>query len=353
DISLERELHQLKQERATWEPGYLQSLLGDKPTPPPDTAWTFPPAASADAPLEPTEVVAEPETTHPLAVPDVPDFDATVAMGTMSEPTAPVADSDATVVLTPPAECVAGTGALVVMDVGEDEITDEMAALLQAVQPDTPEPTPPPVAQRPSWSERLNRVFARRQAENGAAAGRLTVREEAVTDPWSETFPEPHHPMRTQRGLQQPILGFAIGVTAATLGTLGVLFFLNQRRPVQVTPPQLSVPAPPPESAVLPSPNPSPVPNLARKELPDLSAVPTASPKASPAPSPTPLFYYVVTDYKNEQSLIEAQKVVPEAFVWQFPVGVKVQLAAFEVRNQAEQFVADLKAKGVNARVYP
>jgi cell division protein FtsN len=93
------------------------------------------------------------------------------------------------------------------------------------------------------------------------------------------------------------------------------------------------------------------VPNLARKELPDVSAIPTASPQA-PA-SPNLGFYYVVTDYQNEQSLLAAQKVVPEAFVWQFPHGVKVQLAAFEVRAQAEQFVADLKAKGIDARVYP
>ncbi len=353
DIDLEQELRQLQTERANWEPGFLLSLLGSKPTPPPELAWTFPPAASADEPLEPTEVVIESEgvteLTPPLVVPDLPDLEATVAMGDFAES----GDREATVAFVPPAappqaaELSELTGVLALLDTGEDETTDEVAALLRE-EPATPSEVPVLAAsQRPSWSQRLNRVFARRQAP----AGILAVPEEAVTDPWMETFPEPHQRPLSYRGLQHPVLGFALGVTAATLGTLGVLFVLNQERPANA--PQLTVPAPPPESAVVPSPNLAPVPNLTRKELPDLSAIPTASPQASPAASPDPGFYYVVTDYQNEQSLTEAQKVVPEAFVWQFSSGVKVQLAAFEARDQAERFVADLKAKGMTARVYP
>ncbi|APB33258.1 hypothetical protein GlitD10_0940 [Gloeomargarita lithophora Alchichica-D10] len=343
DIDLEQELHQLQMERANWEPGFVLSLLGSKPTPPPEMAWTFPPAASADEPLEPTEVVTEPEAPVLLAV---PELDVTVAF-------VPPADPALEAELATEAEL---TGTLAFLNTGEDETTDEVAALLSdelAVQP--PAPEVPALSPRPSWSERLNRVFTRRQAL--APAGALVVPEEAVGDPWAETFPEPHQRPLPQRGLQHPVLGFAIGVTAATLGTLGVLFILNQQRPTQTTTPQLTVPAPPPESAVVPPPNLAPVPNLARKELPDLSAIPTASPIAvpstSPGVSPDPGFFYVVLDYQNEQSLLSAQKMVPEAFVWQFSSGVKVQLAAFEGREQAEQFVADLKAKGMTARVYP
>ncbi|MEN9218112.1 MAG: hypothetical protein Q6J33_03785 [Gloeomargarita sp. DG_2_bins_126] len=360
DVDLERELQQFQQERATWAPGFLVSLLGSKPTPPPESAWTFPPAASADESLAAAEVVTE--SAQPLAVPDVPDLEATVIL----EP------GEATVALVPPADPSGGAepaefpGALALTDAGEDETTDKMMALLKGElpdgqnEPDEPDEPDKPVEtevalglgeQRPSWSERLHRVFARRHVED--PAGALAVAEEAVTDPWLETFPAPQQRTMVHRGLQHPVLGFAIGLTVATLGTLAGLYLLNPKRPSQTVAPQLSVPAPPPETAVVPPPQTAPVPNLARKELPDLSAIPTASPQASPAARATPGLYYVVMDYQNEQSLIEAQKVVPEAFVWQFPAGVKVQLAAFELRDQAEQFVADLKTKGVNARVYP
>jgi len=339
DIDIEQELRRLQTERHHWQPEFWQSLLASHPTPPPETAWTFPPAASADAPLEPTEAVMPPSEV-------TPELDATVAMTKLPE--AP-ADVEATLALVPPADPL--PDALALLDVGEDETTDEVAQLLGEALPEAvseeqiqPEGVPP----RPSWSERLHRVFARRHA----SAGTLAV----PPDPWVETFSEPHQPTLSQGGLRQPVLGFALGVTVATLGTLGILLLLNREQPRPTHSPQLTVPAPPPESAVVSSPNASnlaPVPNLTRKELPDVSAIPTASPKVSPAASSTPGFYYVVTDYRNEQSLTEAQKVVPEAFVWQFSDGVKIQLAAFEARDQAEQFVADLKAKGMTARVYP
>ncbi len=347
DIDLEQELGRLQTERTHWEPEWLRSLLGSHPTPPPEQAWTFPPAASADqgrAALEPTAVV---QNQEPLAVPELAT---TEAMDAPANPAPALVPLETTVALVPLAEPsgepglaslpLTDTDTLPLVDAGEDATTDEVARLLGA-EPAVPLPL------RPSWSERLQRVFARRQT----AAAALAVSEEAVSDPWVETFSEPQPRPRVQGGLRHPVLGFALGVTVATVGTLAVLFVLNQERPRATSP--LTVPAPPPESAVMSSPPASPVPNLTRKELPDWQAIPTASPQASPTASPDSGFYYVVTDYQNEQSLIAAQKVVPEAFVWQFAHGVKIQLAAFEARDQAEQFVADLKAKGMNARVYP
>jgi len=309
DVDLERELHQLRQERAQWEPEYWLSLLGQQPTPPPAAAWTFPAAATAASPSEAAQGVTD--AAEPLGVPEPPP-DTGDGAESLPEPTTALTVREET----------AGTD---LADAGEDATTDQVAARLGD------ESVP---HSRPSWSERLNRVLARRQTAS-----------EPVTDPWAETFAAPQ-----RRTWPQPLFGFGIGVTVATLSTLAILWW---RQPIRQTPttPPLRVPAPPPERAVLPDPSPSPVPNLARKELPDVSAIPTASPQA-PA-SPNLGFYYVVMDYQNEQSLLAAQKVVPEAFVWQFPHGVKVQLAAFEVRAQAEQFVADLKAKGIDARVYP
>jgi len=321
DVDLERELHRLRQERAQWEPGFLLSLLGHQPTPPPASAWTFPAAATAASPSEDTPGVTDTAAAEPLAVPEPPPV-------TDTELTTVPRTGDAAESLPEPTTALAvGKETAGMEEAGQDATTDQVAALLRD------EPVPD---SRPSWSERLNRLLARRQAA-----------QEPVTDPWAETFAAPQ-----RCGWPQPLVGFGIGVTVATLSTLAILWWRQPLRPTPTTPP-LRVPAPPPERAVLPDPSPSPVPNLARKELPDVSAIPTASPPARPAASPNLGFYYVVMDYQNEQSLLAAQKVVPEAFVWQFPHGVKVQLAAFEVRAQAEQFVADLKAKGIDARVYP
>ncbi|MCS7030822.1 MAG: SPOR domain-containing protein [Gloeomargarita sp. SKYG116] len=301
DVDLAQEIQRWREERDRWGPDFWNRWLAEHPTPPPDTAWAFPPAASAEPPSPPTEtpdmgtdnLAIEPSA---LSLPDLSPADAVAPDAETSETPDFVADS-------------LPTGA-----------TTEL-------------PT------RPSWSERLNRIFARRQAQG----------ELGTTDPWAESFPEPLYQRRRARGLQQPVLGFAIGVTVATLGTLGVLLAVQRRQPPQPASPTLSVPAPPPESAVLPS----PVPNLARKELPDLSTAPTASPSAKPNTPTNPGLFYVVMDYQNEQSLLQAQKVVPEAFIWQFDIGLKVQLGAFETRDQAEAFVADLKAKGLQAQVYP
>ncbi|MEN9248634.1 MAG: hypothetical protein Q6K95_00355 [Gloeomargarita sp. GXS_bins_116] len=299
DVDVEQELGRWREDRQRWGPGWWAQFLADHPTPPPETAWTFPPAAEADPTVvDQSGMELDRPAGEPVAPPG-PDL-------------APVNTS----MVAPPDQVSRpveeGSGAA-------GEVTE--------------------LASRPSWSERLNRVFARRQAEGGSS----------TVDPWAEMFSASFHQPNRARGLRQPVLGFAIGVTLATLGTIAVLGVGQRSRTPEPTAPTLSVPAPPPESAVLPS----PVPNLAHKELPDLSAVPTASPPATPKSSTNPGLYYVVMDYENEQSLLQAQRVVPEAFVWQFDTGLKVQLGAFELRDQAEAFVADLKAKGLQARVYP
>ncbi|MCS6782463.1 MAG: SPOR domain-containing protein [Gloeomargarita sp. SKYBB_i_bin120] len=277
DVDLTQELQRWRAERPQWTPEVWARWQAEHPTPPPETAWAFPPAVSADPP---TALAAEDD----------------------SQAVAPLT--------TPPPE------------------TDSASPAVE----DTTE-----LAPRPSWSERLNRVFVRRQAQENQPA------------PEAWAFPESWYQPTRHRGVPQSLLGFVIGLTLATVGTVGVLLVVRRPPSPEPTTSPLSVPAPPPEHAVLPS----PVPNLARKELPDLSAVPTVSPPATPKAPTNPSLYYVVTDYQNEQSLLRAQRVVPEAFVWQFDTGLKVQLGAFETRDQAEAFVADLKAKGLQAQVYP
>lgn len=65
-----------------------------------------------------------------------------------------------------------------------------------------------------------------------------------------------------------------------------------------------------------------------------------------------PPFYYVVIDYQNEDSLFLARQVIPDAYVREFPNGVKVQMAAFEDTASAERMVQYLKEQGFAAQVY-
>jgi hypothetical protein len=98
---------------------------------------------------------------------------------------------------------------------------------------------------------------------------------------------------------------------------------------------------------------------------------PAASPTASPATSSTtgsqtpeklpeasvntqsfPALFYVVIDYQNEDSLYLARQVIPDAYLRDFPNGVKVQMAAFEDTASAQNMVQYLKEQGFAAQVY-
>ncbi len=65
-----------------------------------------------------------------------------------------------------------------------------------------------------------------------------------------------------------------------------------------------------------------------------------------------PAFFYVVIDYQNEDSLYQARQVIPDAYVREFPIGVKVQMAAFEDTASAQAMVQYLKEQGFAAQVY-
>ncbi|KOR38064.1 MULTISPECIES: hypothetical protein [Planktothricoides] len=82
----------------------------------------------------------------------------------------------------------------------------------------------------------------------------------------------------------------------------------------------------------------------------------TKTPEKLPEPSvgtqSFPLFFYVVIDYQNEDSLYLARQVIPDAYLREFPNGVKVQMAAFEDTASAQNMVQYLKEQGFAAQVY-
>ncbi|MGB3297514.1 MAG: hypothetical protein WBA76_04535 [Phormidesmis sp.] len=62
--------------------------------------------------------------------------------------------------------------------------------------------------------------------------------------------------------------------------------------------------------------------------------------------------YYVTVPFTTEQGLADVRQSVAEAFVRQFSDGNRVQLAAVESPEAAQQLIEELKAKGITAQVY-
>ncbi len=64
-------------------------------------------------------------------------------------------------------------------------------------------------------------------------------------------------------------------------------------------------------------------------------------------------FIFVVVDYNNQVSTLnQVREVVPDAYLRQFPGGVKVQVGAFDDTQSAESLVNRLQEDGISAQVY-
>lgn len=98
---------------------------------------------------------------------------------------------------------------------------------------------------------------------------------------------------------------------------------------------------------------------------PDLPSVAPLPPIASaPAPlAPLPaatqavaipagVNYYVTVPFTTEQGLLNVRQTVDEAFVRQFSDGNRIQLAAFDNPEDAQQFLSEVASQGVTAQVY-
>lgn len=63
-------------------------------------------------------------------------------------------------------------------------------------------------------------------------------------------------------------------------------------------------------------------------------------------------YYYVVIDFNGISSLENTRKVVPDAYVRDFPNGVKIQVGALDRPGDAERLVKELQDKGIPAKHY-
>ncbi len=128
------------------------------------------------------------------------------------------------------------------------------------------------------------------------------------------------------------------------LSNLTTDYLAGSGQPVVIQP---SVPSSPPSMA----------PNAgtlapATPATPATAAPATPTPTSGVSPASFPGFYYVVMDYQNEESLWKAREVVPDAYLREYPIGVKIQVAAFEDEPSAQAMVEQIKKQGSTAKIY-
>ena len=79
---------------------------------------------------------------------------------------------------------------------------------------------------------------------------------------------------------------------------------------------------------------------------------PPASGEIQAAIVPSGVTYYVTVPFTTQQDLIDVRQSVEEAFVRSFSDGNRIQIAAFDNPQDAQQFVSDMNAQGITAFVY-
>lgn len=104
--------------------------------------------------------------------------------------------------------------------------------------------------------------------------------------------------------------------------------------------------APSPTSVVTPDARSS----LSPRAAASLSSTPVASSPSSPALNGDN-YYYVVAGNANPEALAQLRRVVPEAYVRDFPEGPKIQVGAYDSRQPAEEIVQVLKRQGIAATI--
>ena len=63
-------------------------------------------------------------------------------------------------------------------------------------------------------------------------------------------------------------------------------------------------------------------------------------------------YYYVLLNDSSESALEQVRKIIPEAYVENFPIGARISMGAFMLESEAKTLVDQLKQQGINATIY-
>ncbi|MBD2345675.1 hypothetical protein [Anabaena subtropica] len=123
----------------------------------------------------------------------------------------------------------------------------------------------------------------------------------------------------------------------------------------------IAIPAPVIPPAINPLPEAQPLPTLDASIAPSLQPLPqvTATPPLAMSDAPPPVIaeikpsadgrYHIVIDNQNSNALTAARKVVPDAYL--SPNSTLIYLATVKTKEEAQQKLKQLQAKGVKARL--
>lgn len=96
----------------------------------------------------------------------------------------------------------------------------------------------------------------------------------------------------------------------------------------------------------------TPLANGTAQTSPETLPPPAVPEYVEPLGEYLPDFYYLLMEYKNDNSLRQARAWIPDAYVREFPIGVRIQLAALEDEALAKQTLEELKQVGLPALLY-
>ncbi|MEL6160379.1 MAG: hypothetical protein AAGJ95_05285 [Cyanobacteria bacterium J06554_11] len=111
-----------------------------------------------------------------------------------------------------------------------------------------------------------------------------------------------------------------------------------------------NLPTTPPASSNLPAGN--PLSNRAAPPTAPVSGSAIAPIETQAVVMPVGLTYYVTVPFTTQQRLLDIRESVSEAFVRRFADGNRIQMAAFDNPQAAQQFIAVLESKDITAQIY-
>lgn len=263
-----------------------------------------------------------------------------------------------------------------------DSTIDAVAAGIAQIAPVTPPPLPRNKKLFPDEPTATAIAPSQGSSTNGSSTNGYLASSEKLIESLSEAPPMPEpvtmapkHPRRTVSLLA----GAALGLLGLAAG-LGASYLLSNPQVTQ----QLANGGDRTKTATAEGePFTPPGPDLSAQEfvnleLDNLSSLkmPQSAPTALAAPTSQPLppianesssplqgetqavaipagsNYYVTVPFTTEQGLLDIRKSVDEAFVRQFTGGTRIQLAAFDNPESAQQFIEEMKGQGITAQVY-
>ncbi|MDS3861078.1 hypothetical protein RIF25_09700 [Thermosynechococcaceae cyanobacterium BACA0444] len=233
------------------------------------------------------------------------------------------------------------------------------------------EPTPPPATAAPLSSPTVKQLDGPNTYFDSAAALLENI-------PKLDTPTPAASPTYLSRGLT---IGLVLAGLMTTAGAMGYIWWqmrseprpvMDQVDPMNPTPglvePDTLPPLPPntaapaPVGEILPSP-PVALPSPATATIPNPNSAPTTSlptpaeavtrPVVEPmaAPMGEKSFFYVVAPYQAPADLVKGRQGIANAYLVQFPEGVRIQFGAFEDTLSAQILVDRLAQQGIKSEV--